>query len=81
MHVFVGVHYLHSMGVVHRDLKLENILLKRTLDSYDVKIADFGLSALVRIGEDGYHNSKSSRRKLYSGLHEVRLFVVCCVDC
>ena len=37
-----------------------------------MKIADFGLSALVRIGEDGYHNSKSSRRKLYTGLHEVR---------
>ena len=68
--ILAGVHYLHSMGVVHRDLKLENILLKRTEDSYDVKIADFGLSALVRIGEDGYHTGRSSRRKLYTGLHE-----------
>ena len=71
--ILQGVHYLHAMGVVHRDLKLENILLKRRLDSYEVKIADFGLSALVRIGEDGY-GSKSSRRKLYTGLHEVRIF-------
>jgi hypothetical protein len=26
--IILGVHHLHSMGVVHRDLKLENILLK-----------------------------------------------------
>ena len=70
LYIILGVHYLHSMGVVHRDLKLENILLKRTQDSYDIKIADFGLSALVRIGEDGYHTGRSSRRKLYTGLHE-----------
>lgn len=60
------------MGVVHRDLKLENILLKKHEDGrYEVKIADFGLSALIRIGEEGYHGSKSSRRKLFTGLHEV----------
>jgi len=70
--ILQGVHYLHSMGVVHRDLKLENILLKKHEDGrYEVKIADFGLSALIRIGEEGYHGSKSSRRKLFTGLHEV----------
>ena len=36
-----------------------------------MKIADFGLSALVQVGEDGYHESQSSRRKVYFGLHEV----------
>lgn len=28
------------------------------------------MSALVRIGDGGYHNSRSSRRKLYDNLHE-----------
>lgn len=34
------------MGFVHRDLKLENILLQ-SFDSYDTKIVDFGFAEKI----------------------------------
>eukprot|EP00842_Homolaphlyctis_polyrhiza_P003398 jgi/Hompol1/4059/HPOL_003454-RA len=37
-----GLQYLHSNNILHRDLKLSNLLLTQ---SYDLKIADFGLAA------------------------------------
>lgn len=41
----LGVLYMHRQGVVHRDLKLDNILL----DSHgNVKISDFSVSRRIQ---------------------------------
>jgi len=43
-----GVDYCHRAKIIHRDLKLENILMD---EEGNVKIADFGLSNLIKIGQ------------------------------
>jgi serine/threonine protein kinase len=35
---------MHKLGIIHRDLKLENILLKSAEDLAETRITDFGLS-------------------------------------
>ena len=42
-----GLKYLHSVGIAHRDIKLENIML--SIDDKDVvpKFIDFGLSKVL----------------------------------
>mmetsp|Transcript_54884 Transcript_54884/g.157830 ORF Transcript_54884/g.157830 Transcript_54884/m.157830 type:complete len:590 (-) Transcript_54884:34-1803(-) len=56
-----GINYMHRRRVIHRDLKLENILVVSSRPSeapyrcrsYDVKITDFGLSTWLDIvGEE-----------------------------
>ena len=67
-----ALHYLHGVGVVHRDIKLSNILLNKPDKGHpECKLADFGLSALVRLGEAGYDPDESSKRKLYKGLTDM----------
>lgn len=58
-----AVHYMHSFGVVHRDLKLENILLTSTADDAAIKVADFGLAVISQHGLSDYRPDESMRMK------------------
>ena len=43
--ICLGLHHLHSKRIIHRDLKLENILLSETDEP---KLSDFGWASSLK---------------------------------
>ena len=50
--IAAGLAYCHSLGVAHRDVKLENVMLMAD-DPDAVKIVDFGLAVSLARADDG----------------------------
>lgn len=63
-HVASGMAHLHTLGIVHRDLKSANCLLNEALDA---KVADFGTSKLVTVGRSKLINTETSLGKKGKG--------------
>ena len=46
--ILKGIEFLHSHGVMHRDIKLDNILLVEFRPIIKIKIADFSLAEFIK---------------------------------
>ncbi len=57
--LIMAIHHIHNEGFVHKDLKLENILLDK---AFTAKITDFGIAAKI----EGTDNS-GFEKALYGG--------------
>ena len=49
--ILLGIDYIHSQGVLHRDMKPQNLLIN---DKEEIKIADFGLSRCLSLPLKNY---------------------------
>lgn len=76
--------YFNSLNVIHRDLKLENILMKSAENNYDIKIADFGIAACSGkpqnsiCGTPGFIAPEAFRGEFYNGKFDVFSVGVIC---
>lgn len=53
--LLLTIDFMHKRNIVHRDIKLDNILIKKIedQDSFDVKVADFGLARFMPVEVTG----------------------------
>lgn len=67
--LFWAVNYMHNSNIVHRDLKLENVIFttKETATA-EIKIIDFGLSKKLLANEKRRHTKVGSFNYMGNGM-------------
>ena len=51
--IFSAVDYCHDRLIIHRDIKLENILIKKpNNDDFIIKLADFGIACKYEVDDE-----------------------------
>lgn len=59
MQICEAIRYCHNANVVHRDLKLENILFA-DLNRVTIKVVDFGIAGVFKVGRRGERSDAGS---------------------
>jgi serine/threonine protein kinase len=60
-----GLKYIHDSGLIHRDIKLQNILVHRQNDTFEFKITDFGFACYHSGEEQGSRIDDILSKKYY----------------
>ncbi|XP_046640495.1 serine/threonine-protein kinase 32C-like isoform X2 [Daphnia pulicaria] len=64
--VALGLAFIHDKGIIHKDLKLDNILLKRQSNRLVLaKIADFGFAKELKLGKSEFSQTKHAGTENY----------------
>ena len=69
-----GLAYIHSKGLVYRDIKPENVLISISAETVTMKWADFGLSK--ETDEDGFYEMSGQKGTLYWMAPEILAFTI-----
>jgi serine/threonine protein kinase len=72
--LITATRYIHDFGIVHRDLKLENIMMSDVTNNAKPKLVDFGLARIISPNETanepfgtlGYVAPEVLKKKPYS---------------
>ena len=74
----LAVDYCHSLGIAHRDIKLENALLDRQGPRAILKLCDFGAPPLaLRSSSYHKHNQCDNDKACVSGMGNCRRSPAC----
>ena len=53
-----GLYYIHKQGIIHRDIKLDNLFLD---DNFNIKIGDFNVSAVIEEYAGNFTNEEREK--------------------